>query len=96
MTDADKIKILYTIVFKRPVVRSTEGLGEKGRESKEKSKEKILRLMIENSAITIQEIAEILGMSLAGVEKSIRTLKQQERLRRIGPDKGGYWEVVKK
>jgi len=35
-------------------------------------------------------------MSLAGVEKSIRILKQQEHLRRIGPDKGGYWEVVKK
>jgi len=35
-------------------------------------------------------------MSLAGVEKSIRILKQQERLRRIRPDKGGYWEVVKK
>ncbi|GIL21095.1 MAG: hypothetical protein BroJett041_22090 [Candidatus Jettenia caeni] len=46
------------------------------------------------SAITIQEIAEILGMSLAGVEKSIRTLKQQGRLRRIGPDKGGYWEII--
>ncbi|HHT9114831.1 MAG: winged helix-turn-helix transcriptional regulator [Planctomycetes bacterium] len=73
-----------------------EKLGEKGKESKEKSKEKILRLMIENSAITIQEIAEILGMSLAGVEKTIRILKQQEHLRRIGPDKGGYWEVVKK
>ncbi|KAA0250314.1 MAG: hypothetical protein DWB56_02220 [Candidatus Jettenia sp.] len=33
-------------------------------------------------------------MSLAGVEKSIRTLKQQGRLRRIGPDKGGYWEII--
>ena len=61
---------------------------------KEKSKEKIIRLMAENSTITTQEIAESLGLSLAGIEKIIRTLKQQERLSRIGPDKGGHWEVI--
>lgn len=67
---------------------------EKGREkSREKSREKVLRLIGENSAITTQEIAQALGLSLKGVEKIIRTLKQQERLRRIGPDKGGHWEV---
>jgi len=50
--------------------------------------------MAENSTITTQEIAKSLGLSLAGIEKIIRTLKQQERLSRIGPDKGGHWEVI--
>ena len=99
-TKFSEIGTKFIATFKRrSYFEGKKGLGkldEKGRESKEKSKEKILRLMIDNSAITIQEIAEILGMSLAGVEKSIRILKQQEHLRRIGPDKGGYWEVVKK
>ena len=62
--------------------------------SKEKSKEKILRLIGENSAITIEEIANAAGLSVAGVEKNIKALKQQKLLRRIGPDKGGHWEVV--
>ena len=62
--------------------------------SREKSREKVLRFIRENSAITTQEIAQILGLSLKGVEKIIRTLKQEERLRRIGPDKGGHWEIV--
>ena|GEM_PF-1318647 len=66
--------------------------GQKG--SKEKSKEKILRLMAENPIITMQELAESLGLSLAGIEKIIRILKQQGRLRRVGPDKGGHWEVL--
>lgn len=50
--------------------------------------------MIDNPAITTQEIAEVLDLSIAGIEKAIRTLKKQNRLRRIGPDKGGHWEVI--
>ncbi|MDP2807655.1 MAG: winged helix-turn-helix transcriptional regulator, partial [bacterium] len=64
--------------------------------SKVKSKVEIVRLMTETPAITKQEIAEALGLSLAGIEKVIRTLKQQGLLRRIGPDKGGHWEVLPK
>ena len=47
-----------------------------------------------NPAITTAEMAEGLGLSQAGVEKIIRSLKQEGRLQRIGPDKGGHWEVV--
>jgi ATP-dependent DNA helicase RecG len=69
--------------------------AEKGREkSKEKSKEKILQLMIQNPEITTRELSEALGLSMAGIEKAIRILKGQKKLRRIGPDKGGQWEVL--
>lgn len=39
------------------------------------------------------EIALSLNMSIAGIEKIIRSLKKQKRSRRIGPDKGGHWEI---
>jgi ATP-dependent DNA helicase RecG len=61
----------------------------------EKTREKILRLIGENSAITTQEMARALGLSLKGVEKIIRILKRQELLCRVGPDKGGHWEITK-
>ena len=77
------------VVFYRPKWEEGEGFEK----SREKSREKVLRFIRENSAITTQEIAQILGLSLKGVEKIIRTLKQQKLLRRIGPDKGGHWEV---
>jgi len=32
-------------------------------------------------------------MSIPGIEKIVRILKKEKRLRRVGPDKGGYWEV---
>ncbi len=35
-----------------------------------------------------------LGLSVKAIEKNVRLLKSAGRLRRIGPDKGGHWEVV--
>ena len=77
------------VVFYRPKWEEGEGLEK----SRVKSRVKVLGLIKENSAVTIPEIAQTLGLSIKGVEKIIRTLKQEDRLRRIGPDKGGHWEV---
>jgi len=41
------------------------------------------------------EMAEIVGISPKGVEWQIAKLKKEDRIKRIGPDKGGYWEVIK-
>lgn len=36
----------------------------------------------------------MIGLSLRAVEKQLAKLKQDGILRRIGPDKGGHWEVI--
>jgi len=38
-------------------------------------------------------LAEILGLSIKTVRTNIDKLKQNGKLIRIGPDKGGHWEV---
>ncbi|MHC1755806.1 MAG: HTH domain-containing protein [Methanosarcina sp.] len=43
--------------------------------------------------MSAQELAEILEISSRAVEKQIANLKYKGLLKRIGPDKGGYWEV---
>jgi len=84
----------FIITFQRPpyILKGKEISREKG---KEKTTEKILGVMTANPQVTIQEIALDLQLSTAGVEKVIRNLKKQKRLRRVGPDKGGHWEVAK-
>lgn len=68
---------------------------EKGKEkSKEKSKEKILQIIANNPYVTTKELSEIIGLSIAGIEKNMRQMKEKGLIRRIGPDKGGYWEVL--
>ena len=69
--------------------------GVKSRvKGKEKSRDRVLALLRGNSLATLQEIAAALALSRAGVEKIIRLLKKSGRLRRVGPDKGGHWEVL--
>jgi len=38
--------------------------------------------------------AASIGKSESAVERAIRRLREQDRLRRIGPAKGGYWDVI--
>ena len=39
--------------------------------------------------ITMNELAEIVGISKKGVEWQMAKLKKEGRIKRIGPDKGG-------
>jgi len=44
--------------------------------------------------INIAELAEALNRSTSAIEKQISKLQELEQIRRIGPDKGGHWEIV--
>ena len=59
----------------------------------EKSSEKVLMLINKNPKTTATEIAKILAITPRAVEKVIAGLKAAGKLKRIGPAKGGYWEV---
>ena len=59
-----------------------------------KSSQKIIELLAENPHCTYDSLAEIIGISRRAVTKQIQRLRQSGRLRRIGPDKGGHWEVL--
>lgn len=70
----------------------TSGKGsEKG---SEKSSEKIIQLLRAEPEKSAAELAEVIGISSRAVEKQIAKLRDEGRLRRIGPDKGGHWEVL--
>jgi ATP-dependent DNA helicase RecG len=60
------------------------------------SSEKILKIILADKKISAQEIAKQMNISSRAVEKHIANLKKYGILKRIGPDKGGYWEVIKK
>lgn len=65
-------------------------------ESSMKSSMKIIELMRLNSMITAVELAEILKISKRAVDKQIQKLRESNKIRRIGPDKGGHWEIIEK
>ena len=78
-------------------VDSQNEVGRKSSNSREKNKgsrEKILELLRENPKLTTAGLAQAVGISSKGIEKQLAHLKREGLLRRIGPDKGGHWEVV--
>ena len=85
-------KIQRTLKAKGKAYGATD--GKSSQKSSQKSDQKILSIMKSMSDITMAEIANATGLSIAGVKKNIRKLKDANRIRRVGPDKGGHWEVV--
>lgn len=61
--------------------------------TKEKSSDIILEMMKHNPTVTSEELCEITGLSIQGVEWNLRKLRAEGKIKRIGPDKGGHWEV---
>ncbi len=57
---------------------------------------KILILIHKNKYITRKEISEQLNINQSAVQKHINKLKTLNLIKRIGPDKGGYWLIIDK
>ena len=73
----------------------TEGLVEKGVESlTQKTTQKIIEAITKKSDITQKELAAVIGITEDGVKYHITRLRKKGLLKRIGPDKGGHWEIV--
>ncbi|MBU0462395.1 MAG: winged helix-turn-helix transcriptional regulator, partial [Proteobacteria bacterium] len=53
----------------------------------------IIKGVLENKKITQQLLSEIVGISPKNIRKNMQKLKENGILKRIGPDKGGYWKV---
>jgi ATP-dependent DNA helicase RecG len=65
------------------------------RKTTEKTTEKILVALQEDPGMSATELAEKLGISYHTIDWYFRKLKKTQRIRHVGPDKGGHWEVVK-
>ena len=55
----------------------------------------IIREMEKNPFVTAIGLAKILGISLRKTKENIKKLQQKGLIRRIGPDKGGHWQITK-
>ena len=54
----------------------------------------IISIMKKNSQVTIAELAKHLGVTEKTIKRDIEKLRTAGKLKRVGPDKGGYWDVV--
>ena len=90
LIEEDIFKIVIPLV-PESVQDSSEKTVEK---TTQKTTQKILELIKSNPYITRKEIAQEIGnITEDGIKYHLAKLKKDGKIKRIGPDKGGYWEV---
>ena len=53
----------------------------------------ILELMIDNPYISVIELSKAVEISVNSIMRNIDYMRGKY-LRRVGPDKGGFWEII--
>ncbi len=54
----------------------------------------IIKLMQANQQVSIPELSRLIGISTTAIERNIKYLKEKDIIIRVGPAKGGHWEVI--
>ncbi len=88
--------VQFIVTFKRKAGELSTGVfqGTGTQKSSQKSSQKILDMIVSNPHITIREMADVLKITDRAIKKNIESLKKEGVLKRVGPDKGGSWEVI--
>ena len=84
------------ITFQARIVEKVGETGKISPETREKTREKILKLILEDTSISIKEMSNRIGITQKGIEWQIMRLKKDGILKRIGPARGGYWKAIEK
>ena len=98
----------FNISFKRPMFdnrpatverrkladKVTDKVTERVTKRVTENQSLILKGMKKDNQITARILSEIVGISERKIKENIKLLKNKELLKRIGPARGGHWEVV--
>ena len=96
----DVVSLTIIFYFERDDVRFSVSGTQDGTQdgttetTPQKSSQKVLELISVDDKITTQEMADKLEISRRAVAKTIAKLQSAGILRRVGPDKGGHWEII--
>ncbi len=57
--------------------------------------QKIFDLIRQNPRVTRNELAKTIGLTQEGIKYHLRSMQKKNLIHRIGPDRGGYWKIIK-
>ena len=69
---------------------------EKDTEKVTENQRKILSTITSDPQASQEQIARTVGINRANVAKNLKKLAEMGLVKRVGPDKGGHWEVLSK
>lgn len=72
----------------------TESSKKSDKKSSKKNESFVFTMIKSNPFATLNDIHETTKLSVSGVRKILERLKEQGKIVRVGPDKGGHWEII--
>ena len=54
----------------------------------------IMKAIVSSNTVTIAELETATGLGHTTIKKILREMQNEQIIRRVGPDKGGHWEIV--
>ncbi len=93
-----RFNTMFTLEFLRPTytagAESVKTSVKASVKASVKTSVKLLELLSENPQMTLAEAAQIIGKSVRAIELASAKLVKQGKLKHVGPQKGGHWEVL--
>ena len=87
-------KVAEKVAVNDERVNATENVTDASQKTSQKTSQKIIDLIKEDPYISTTKMAEIIGVDRRNIARNIKKLQEQGAVRRVGPDKGGFWEVI--
>ena len=91
LSEKNELKNRYLLVGLKP---SEKARLDANRQSGQKTVDRLVSLLKANPHLTQEGMVAALMIKRSTIQKHISNLKKAGRLRRVGPDKGGHWEVI--
>ena len=92
------IDTFFKVTFYRSAefsLKHTDILAQKpAQKPAQKIAQKIIELITLNPKITRSELADSIGVSDNIIKHTLKKMQIKELIRRVGPDKGGFWEIL--
>lgn len=88
IADASSITVIESNTANKSVIKL------KKKDLTKSEKELIFNILMNNPIATVKDISEELDISIASVKRRINKLQKEKIIERIGPNKGGHWEVL--
>jgi hypothetical protein len=88
--------VVITFVLPAPVKtpEKTETPQKTPQKTLQKTPDAIVAILRQQPEVSFAEVAAKLGKSESAIKRAVRKLRESGRLARIGPDKGGHWQVI--
>ena len=90
----ERTKVEIEVEVAEKVAEKSGEVTEKVTEKLSETDERIIALIQSNPHITQKMLSEAIGLTRPYIGRKLLELQVRNIIRRIGPDKGGYWEVL--